>query len=115
MGAIDPSVKRPGGAVNKYPPPIVVVVGGEYDGVDAAGRAGKGAIDPFSKRSVRRAWSDGKSHADGVVLPPQCGGGGVGQRLHQRLGQIAHTPCQSGLNLVQFLGYFGIDNREWSR
>jgi hypothetical protein len=70
VGAIDPFVERLGGAVNEYPPPIVVVVGGEYNGVAAAGRAGKGAIDLFSKRSVRRARSDGKSNANGFVLPP---------------------------------------------
>ena len=38
--------------------------------------AGKGAIDPFAKRSGGLARADGKSHADGVVLPPQCEGGG---------------------------------------
>jgi hypothetical protein len=38
--------------------------------------AGKGAINPFAKRCGGLAWADGKSHADGVVLPPQCGGGG---------------------------------------
>jgi hypothetical protein len=38
--------------------------------------AGEGAIDPFAKRSGGLAWANGKSHADGVVLPPQCGGGG---------------------------------------
>jgi hypothetical protein len=76
MGAINPFVKQPGGAVNEYPPPIVVVVGGEKDGVDATGRAGEGVINPFSERSVRRTRSDSKSHANGVVLPPQCGGGG---------------------------------------
>ncbi len=38
--------------------------------------AGKGVIDPFAKRSGGLAWVDGKSHADGVVLLLQCGGGG---------------------------------------
>jgi hypothetical protein len=53
--------------VSIYPPPIFVVVGGEYDGVDAAGRAGEGAIDPFAKRL------DGPARADGI------GGTAVGQ------------------------------------
>ena len=38
--------------------------------------AGKGAIDPFAKRSGGLARANGKSHADGIVLPPECGGGG---------------------------------------
>ncbi len=38
--------------------------------------AGKGAIDPFAKRSGGLARADGKSHADNVMLPPECGGGG---------------------------------------
>ncbi len=38
--------------------------------------AGKGAIDPFAKRSGGLAWADGKSHADGIMFPPECGGGG---------------------------------------
>ncbi len=38
--------------------------------------AGEGAIDPFAKRSGGLAQADGKSHADGVMLSPQCGGGG---------------------------------------
>ncbi len=37
---------------------------------------GEGAIDPFAKRSGGLARADSKSHADGVVLPPQCVGGG---------------------------------------
>jgi hypothetical protein len=49
-----------------------------------------------------------------LCSPINVEGGGVRQRLHQRPGQIARTPCQSGLNLVQFPGYFGMDNREWS-
>jgi hypothetical protein len=38
--------------------------------------AGEGAINPFAKRSGGLARANGKSHADNVVLPPQCGGGG---------------------------------------
>ncbi len=38
--------------------------------------AGKGAIDPFATWSGGLARANGKSHADGIVLPPQCGGGG---------------------------------------
>ena len=38
--------------------------------------AGEGAIDPFAKRSGGLAPVDSKSHAGGVVLPPECGGGG---------------------------------------
>jgi hypothetical protein len=76
VGAIDLFVERPGGAINEYPLPIVVVVGGEYDGVDAARRAGESAINPFSERLVRCTRSNGKSHASSVVLPPQCGGRG---------------------------------------
>jgi hypothetical protein len=38
--------------------------------------AGEGAINPFAKRSGGLAQADSKSHADGIVLPPQCGGGG---------------------------------------
>ncbi len=38
--------------------------------------AGEGAIDPFAKRSGGLTRSDGKSHADGVVLTLQCGGRG---------------------------------------
>ena len=46
------------------------------DGVAASVVACKGAIEPFAKRSGGLARANGKSYADGIVLPPQCGGGG---------------------------------------
>jgi hypothetical protein len=73
LGAVGPVVaERLGWAVNEYPPPIIVVVGEEYDSVAADGMAGEDAIGLFTKRSARRAQSGGKSYADGVVLPPEC-------------------------------------------
>ncbi len=115
MGAIDPFVERPGRAVDKYPPPIVVVVGGEYNGVDI-GRSGKGAIDPFSKRLVRCARSDGKSHANGVMLPLQCGGGGKWDNgsINVQAKSPVHQAKAASI-WSNFRDIFGVDNREWSR
>jgi hypothetical protein len=48
-----------GTAVGKYSPPIVVVRG-EYDGVDATNGAGDGAFYPISE------WLDGSARADGI-------------------------------------------------
>jgi hypothetical protein len=48
------------------------------NGIATSVVAGEGAINPFAKWSGGLAWADGKSHADGVVLPLQCGGGGSG-------------------------------------
>jgi hypothetical protein len=79
------------GAVGLYPPPLlkwggvytlkwggvylysplVICAGGEYDGVDAASRAGGGAIDPVAERSGGLARVDGIGcSAIGQYSPP---------------------------------------------
>ncbi len=50
---------------------IVVVGEGKYDGIDAACRAGEGAIDPFPERLVGRARADGIGGTTiGIYSPP---------------------------------------------
>jgi hypothetical protein len=51
--------------------PLVGRAGGEYDGADAAGRAGGGAIDPVAERSGGLARVDGiGGSAAGQYSPP---------------------------------------------
>jgi hypothetical protein len=51
--------------------PLVICAGGEYDGVDAASRAGGGAIDPVAERSGGLARVDGIGcSAIGQYSPP---------------------------------------------
>jgi len=58
------------GGVYFYPP-LVGRAGGEYDGADAAGRAGGGAIDPVAERSGGLARVDGiGGSAAGQYSPP---------------------------------------------
>jgi hypothetical protein len=92
--------------VGTYSPPDEEKVGGEYDGVDAANGAGKGAIYPFSEQSKRCARPDSiggiavglypppivlsEGEYDGVIAACWVGGGAI-DPFAKRSGRLARA------------------------